>query len=114
MEKFNYYFNTKKRIDSALQVQINKNSMGSILFNLIWYIGVGICFCMAYQMISVGVIAISTFIVFNSYIDQLKTPVANFVSFKQVCDGYDATFKNVFQMLDDEELKDIKEELEED
>ena len=37
MEKFNYYFNTKKRIDSALQVPINKNSMGSILFNLIWY-----------------------------------------------------------------------------
>lgn len=37
MEKFNYYFNTKKRIDSALQVPINKNTMGSILFNLIWY-----------------------------------------------------------------------------
>lgn len=37
MEKFNYYFNTKKRIDSALQVSINKNTMGSILFNLIWY-----------------------------------------------------------------------------
>jgi hypothetical protein len=37
MEKFNYYFNTKKRIDSALQVQINKNTMGSVLFNLIWY-----------------------------------------------------------------------------
>ncbi len=37
MEKFNYYFNTKKRIDSALQAPINKNSMGSILFNLIWY-----------------------------------------------------------------------------
>ena len=37
MERFNYYFNTKKRIDSALQVPINKNTMGSILFNLIWY-----------------------------------------------------------------------------
>ena len=37
MEKFNYYFNTKKRIDSALRAPINKNSMGSILFNLIWY-----------------------------------------------------------------------------
>lgn len=37
MEKFNYYFNTKKRIDAALQSPINKNTMGSILFNLIWY-----------------------------------------------------------------------------
>lgn len=37
MEKFNFYFNTKKRIDAALQQPINKNTMGSILFNLIWY-----------------------------------------------------------------------------
>jgi hypothetical protein len=37
MEKFNYYFNTKQRIDNALQAPINKNTMGSILFNLIWY-----------------------------------------------------------------------------
>lgn len=37
MEKFNYYFNTKQRIDNALQVPINKNSMNSVLFNLIWY-----------------------------------------------------------------------------
>jgi hypothetical protein len=37
MEKFNYYFNTKNRIDSALQAPINKNTMNSILFNLIWY-----------------------------------------------------------------------------
>lgn len=37
MEKFNYYFNTKEKIESALQVPINKNTMGSVLFNLIWY-----------------------------------------------------------------------------
>lgn len=37
MEKFNYYFNTQKRIDSALQIHINKNTMNSVLFNLIWY-----------------------------------------------------------------------------
>ena len=37
MEKFNFYFNTKKRIDAALQQPINKNTMGSILFNLIWH-----------------------------------------------------------------------------
>lgn len=36
MEKFNFYFNTKQRIDVALQTPVNKNTMGSILFNLIW------------------------------------------------------------------------------
>ena len=37
MEKFNFYFNTKQRINVTLQSPINKNTMGSILFNLIWY-----------------------------------------------------------------------------
>ena len=37
MEKFNYYFNTRSRIDAALSVPINKSTMESILFNLIWY-----------------------------------------------------------------------------
>ena len=36
MEKFNYYFNTRSRIDAALSVPINKSTMESILFNLIW------------------------------------------------------------------------------
>lgn len=36
MEKFNYYFNTRARIDAALSVDINKATMPSILFNLIW------------------------------------------------------------------------------
>lgn len=36
MERFNYYFNTRARIDAALSVDINKATMPSILFNLIW------------------------------------------------------------------------------
>lgn len=36
MEKFNYYFNTKNRINEALSVQITKANMDSILFNLVW------------------------------------------------------------------------------
>lgn len=36
VEKFNYYFNTRKRIDAALDVPINKATIPSILFNLIW------------------------------------------------------------------------------
>lgn len=37
MEKFNYYFNTQDRIDSVLNGPINKSTMPSVLFNLIWY-----------------------------------------------------------------------------
>lgn len=36
MEKFNYYFNTRAKIDAALSADINKATMPSILFNLIW------------------------------------------------------------------------------
>lgn len=37
MEKFNYYFSTKKRIDDVLNGPINKSTLPSVLFNLIWY-----------------------------------------------------------------------------
>jgi hypothetical protein len=37
MEKFNYYFNTKNRIDAALSEPITKANLNSILFNLVWY-----------------------------------------------------------------------------
>lgn len=37
MEKFNYYFNTKKRIESVLNGPINKKTLPSVLFNLVWY-----------------------------------------------------------------------------
>lgn len=36
MEKFNYYFNTRERIDSVLNGPINKATMPSVLFNLVW------------------------------------------------------------------------------
>lgn len=37
MKRFNYYYNTKERINFALEQPVNKNTMESILFNLIWY-----------------------------------------------------------------------------
>ena len=37
MEKFNYYFNTQSRIDRVLSGPINKSTMYSVIFNLIWY-----------------------------------------------------------------------------
>lgn len=37
MEKFNYYFNTQDRINHVLSGPINKSTMPSIIFNLVWY-----------------------------------------------------------------------------
>ena len=78
------------------------------IFNLMWYIGVGICFCMAFNMMAAGAIVLSTFIVFNSYLDQLKAPISNYVSYKQVTDRFNDSFQNFFDLLDDEELIDLK------
>ena len=36
MEKFNYYFNTRNRIDKALSEPITKSNINSILFHLVW------------------------------------------------------------------------------
>ena len=78
------------------------------IFYLIWYIGVGICFCLAFNMIMAGTLVISAFIIFNSYLDQLKAPVANYTSYKLMAVRYDETFKNVFELLDDKELLELK------
>lgn len=37
MERFNYYFNTQDRIEHVLNGPINKSTMPSVIFNLIWY-----------------------------------------------------------------------------
>ena len=37
MEKFNYYFSTKKCIDDVLNGPVNKGTMSSVLFNLTWF-----------------------------------------------------------------------------
>ena len=37
MERFNYYFNTQDRIECVLNGPINKSTMPSVIFNLVWY-----------------------------------------------------------------------------
>ena len=37
MEKFNYYFNTQSKIDEVLNGPVNKSTMNSVIFHLIWY-----------------------------------------------------------------------------
>ncbi|MGN5455187.1 MAG: hypothetical protein ACI4XN_04310 [Candidatus Kurthia intestinigallinarum] len=37
MEKFNYYFNTQDRINCVLSGPVNKSTIPSIIFHLVWY-----------------------------------------------------------------------------
>ena len=37
MEKFNYYFNTQTKIDVVLNGPINKATISSVIFHLVWY-----------------------------------------------------------------------------
>lgn len=109
-EKYNIktYMKKVKACDKAWIVYCNWANLYGPVFNTIWGIGLGVCFCVAFNMIGTGAILISTFIVFNSYLEQLKVPIGNYISFKQVTDAYDETFKNVFEMLDDSELAELK------
>ena len=113
-DKYNVktYMKKVKACDKAWIVYCNWANLYVPLFNIVWYIGVAICFCLAFNMIATGAILVSTFIVFNSYLEQLRMPIGNYVSFKQVTDAYDETFKNVFEMLDDNEIKDLKNQKE--
>jgi len=104
----NEYMNKVYACDRAWVKYCMVGNLYGYVFNLIWYIGVAICFCLTFSMINSGTILISTFIVFNSYLDQLKTPIGNYVTFKQITDRFDETFRNIFDMLDDEELLSLK------
>ncbi len=75
------------------------------IFNLIWYIGACICFCLTFNMLAAGTLLFSTFIVFNSYLDQVKAPISNFTNYKLMTVRYEETFKKVFDMLDDPDLQ---------
>lgn len=83
----------------------NWANMYPYIFYLIWYVGVAICFCLVFNMLGTGAIIMSTFVLFNSYLDQLKAPIGSYLSYKLMAVRYDETFKNIFEMLDDEELK---------
>lgn len=86
----------------------NWANLYTYIFYLIWYIGVGVCFCLVYNMLTVGTIVLSTFIIFNSYLDQVKAPIANYANYKLMGVRYNETFQNVFNMLDDDELLELK------
>ena len=102
------YMKKVRAFDKAWLSYCNWANMYPYIFYLIWYIGVGICFCLSFNMITAGTLVISTFILFNSYLDQLKAPIANYASYKLMAVRYEETFKNTLAMLDDEELKELR------
>lgn len=103
------YMKKVKAFDRSWLHYCNWANAYPYIFNLIWYIAVGICFCLVYNMMSVGVIVFSTFIMFNSYLDQVKAPFSNFASYKLMAVRYEETLKRVFEMLDDVSVKDLEE-----
>jgi len=106
------YMKKVKDFDRAWLHYCNWANAYPYIFNLIWYIAVGICFCLVYNMMAVGTIVLSTFIIFNSYLDQIKAPISNFASYKLMAVRYEETLKKVFEMLDDVSLKDLDEKSE--
>lgn len=102
------YMKKVRAFDKAWLSYCNWANMYPYIFNLIWYIGLGVCFCLSFGMIQTGVLSISILILFNSYVDQLKTPLSNFSSYKVMAVRYEETFKNTFSMLDDADLKSLR------
>lgn len=109
-ETYNYdnYMSKVYKCDKTWINYCNVANLYGYIFNLIWYIGVGICFYLAFDMMATGAIILSTFIVFNSYLEQLKGPIGNCVTYKQVTDRFNDSFENFFELLDDDELLDLK------
>ena len=102
------YMKKVKNFDKAWLSYCNWANAYPYIFNFIWYIAVGICFCLVFNMMGTGAIILSTFIIFNSYLDQVKAPISNFASYKLMAVRYEETFKNFFEMLDDSKLQEIK------
>lgn len=79
----------------------NWANLYTYIFSFIWYVGVAVCFCLVFNLISTGALLFSTFIVFNSYLDQVKAPINSYANYKLMAVRYDETFKKFFEVLDD-------------
>lgn len=111
-EEFNLktYMSKVHACDKAWIRYCNYANLYGYVFNLLWYAGIGVCLCVALNLVGAGIMLVSTFIVFNSYCEQLRVPIANYVTYKQISDRFDETFRNVFDLLDDEDLLDLKKD----
>lgn len=104
------YMNKVKACDKTWLGYCNWANLYTYIFNFVWYVGVAICFCLVHEMMLAGTLLLSTFIIFNSYLDQVRAPVNNYFNYKLMAVRYDETFKKFFEVLDDQDLKVKKEE----
>lgn len=99
------YMKKVKACDKTWLGYCNWANLYTYIFNFIWYVGVAICFCLIHQMLLAGTILISTFIIFNSYLDQVRAPINNYFNYKLMAVRYEETFNKFFEVFDDQELK---------
>lgn len=101
------YMNKIEAKDQSWLGYCNWANTYTYIFNFVWYIGVAICFCLAHNMITGGVIGIGVFVAFNSYLDQVKAPICNYLNYKLMGVRFNETFQKIFDLLK-EDLKEYK------
>ncbi len=97
------YMNLVYDCDKAWNHYVLWANAYTLIFSSLWAIGRAICFCLAFNMIGAGAITVSLFVAFNSYLEQIFSPLSNFVSYKQNSDQYNATLNRVFDLYDKSE-----------
>ena len=77
------------------------NDFVTLIFNLVWCIGLCTCIIMAFNLSAAGIMTIATFVVFNSYAEQIKTPLGSFISFKQMSDRMGVALSRIYKYVDE-------------
>ena len=78
------------------------NDFYPLLFNLVWYVGLVLCILYVFDLSIIGTITISTFIVFNSYVDQLKSPIGSIITYKQMADRMGVALDKIYKYTDEQ------------
>ena len=61
-------------------------------------------------MLLAGTLSIGIFVVFNSYLDQVKAPICSFLSYKLMGVRFNETFQKIFDLLEEDKIDAIPNE----
>lgn len=86
------------------------NNIFDLIHFLILFGAFALTCIVAYNDITMGVLTVGAFVVFQSYFSQLETPIQQVINFMKNCNQNNMTFKNIFVSLDDKELESIKKD----
>ena len=73
----------------------------TLIFNIIWCIGLCVCIVTAFNLSSLGIVTIATFIVFNSYADQISSPLNNYITFRQMSNRMKEALHRIYGYIDE-------------